>query len=245
VLRGELGLPADYLSRMLSDFEGRGLIKRDGDVIELTEEGLALDETLDRRSQTQVGAILRARNDEQQRRLIEAMSSIRTILGEPLEERDVTIREADLGDHGWVVEGHAHLYSDQEGWDEPFVAMVAGIVAEYLDDHDAVMERAWIAELEGQRAGAVYCMRRSADVAQLRLLFVEDWARGLGIGGRLVDTCISFARKQGYKRMVLWTNNTLESARKIYDAAGFRQTSEEPHPVFPAGTVGQELWLDL
>jgi GNAT superfamily N-acetyltransferase len=88
-------------------------------------------------------------------------------------------------------------------------------------------------------------VRRSADVAQLRLLFVENWARGLGIGGKLVDRCIRFARKQGYKRMVLWTNSSLESARRIYDAMGFVQTNEEPHPVFPEGTVGQELWLDL
>jgi GNAT superfamily N-acetyltransferase len=119
------------------------------------------------------------------------------------------------------------------------------VIADYLDDHDPDREAAWIAELEGKRAGAVYCMRRSDDVAQLRLLFVDASAHGHGVGSRLVHHCIGFARERGYARMVLWTNSSLVSARRIYDAAGFTQTREEPHPVFPEGTVGQELWLDL
>jgi GNAT superfamily N-acetyltransferase len=119
------------------------------------------------------------------------------------------------------------------------------VIADYLEDHDPDREAAWIAELEGERAGAVYCMRRSDEVAQLRLLFVESSARGHGIGRKLVDRCIEFAREREYGRMVLWTNSSLASARRIYDAAGFTQTNEEPHPVFPEGTVGQELWLDL
>lgn len=251
-LRRDLGLDAGYLSRMLERFERRGLIDRSRSredrrrqLVELTAEGRRTCETLDRRSRTQLGGILRARTEEQQRRLVEAMSSIRTILGEPLDRRQVTIREAEPGDHGWILERHAHLYGDEEGWDESFIALVARIVAEYLESHDHVLERAWVAELEGQRAGAVYCVRRSADVAQLRLLFVEEWARGLGLGRELVSRCIRFARRRGYRRMVLWTNSSLESARRIYDAAGFAQTSEEPHPVFPEGTTGQELWLDL
>jgi GNAT superfamily N-acetyltransferase len=119
------------------------------------------------------------------------------------------------------------------------------VIADYLADHDPDREAAWIAELDKERAGAVYCMRRSDDVAQLRLLFVESSARGHGVGSRLVERCIGFARERGYERMVLWTNSSLVSARRIYDAAGFTQTKEEPHPVFPEGTVGQELWLDL
>jgi GNAT superfamily N-acetyltransferase len=159
--------------------------------------------------------------------------------------RPIWIREAALGDHGWVLERHAHLYDDEEGWGEPFVALVARVIADYLEEHDPERERAWIAELDGKRAGAVYCMRRSEDVAQLRLLFVDAEARGHGAGGRLVENCLDFARETGYERMVLWTNNSLHSARRIYDAAGFTQTNEEPHPIFPEGTVGQELWLDL
>jgi GNAT superfamily N-acetyltransferase len=144
-----------------------------------------------------------------------------------------------------VLERHAHLYEDEEGWGEPFAALVARVIADYLEEHDPEREAAWIAELDGKRAGAVYCVRKTDDVAQLRLLFVESWARGHGIGSKLVDECIRFARAKGYERMVLWTNSSLESARRIYDVRGFVQTSEQPHPVFPEGTVGQELWLEL
>jgi GNAT superfamily N-acetyltransferase len=125
------------------------------------------------------------------------------------------------------------------------VALIARVIADYLEQHDPEREAAWIAELDGERAGAVYSMRRSDEVAQLRLLFVESEARGHGVGSQLVDRCIEFARDRGYERMVLWTNSSLASARRIYDAAGFTQTKEEPHPVFPPGTASQELWLDL
>jgi GNAT superfamily N-acetyltransferase len=144
-----------------------------------------------------------------------------------------------------VLERHALLYEDEEGWGEPFVALVARVIADYLEGHDPAREGAWVAELGGERAGAVYCMRRSEEVAQLRLLFVDSSARGRGLGTQLVERCIAFAREHGYERMVLWTNSSLESARRIYDAAGFRQMKEEPHHVFPEGTVGQELWLEL
>jgi GNAT superfamily N-acetyltransferase len=144
-----------------------------------------------------------------------------------------------------VLERHAHLYEDEEGWGEAFLALVARVIAEYLEQHDPQREAAWIAELVGERVGAVYCVRNSENVAQLRLLFVEASARGHGAGSILVEQCITFARERGYERMVLWTNSSLASARRIYDAAGFVQTMQEPHPVFPAGTVAQELWLDL
>jgi GNAT superfamily N-acetyltransferase len=143
------------------------------------------------------------------------------------------------------MERHAHLYEDGNGWGEPFVALVAGVIADYLDDRDPEREAAWVAELDGRRVGAVYCMRRSEEVAQLRLLFVDADARGHGVGVGLIGRCIEFARERGYERMVLWTNSSLASARRIYNAVGFTQTKEEPHPVFPAGTVGQEMWLEL
>jgi GNAT superfamily N-acetyltransferase len=157
----------------------------------------------------------------------------------------VEIREAELGDHGWVLERHAHLYPPDSGWGRPFVALVAGVIAEFLDSFDPEREGAWIGEVDGKRAGAVYCTSESEDAARLRLLFVEGWARGNRLGRRLVEECIDFARGHNYRRMVLWTNSSLESARRIYDAAGFIQTKEEPNPVFPEGTVGQELWLEL
>jgi GNAT superfamily N-acetyltransferase len=143
-----------------------------------------------------------------------------------------------------VLERHAHLY-EGEGWPPAFEALVAQIVADYLTDTDPEREAAWIGEVDGKRAGAVYCTRNSDEVAQLRLLFVESWARGHGLGRMLVEECIGFARRQGYRRMVLWTNSSLESARRIYDAAAFVQTNEEEHPAFPEGTIGQELWLEL
>jgi len=251
-LRRELGLDAGYLSRILNRFGEEGLIKRmrssadrRRQLVELTAKGRRTFASLDRRSGSEIGEVLDAYSDEQQRRLVEAMGSIRRILGEPLERRRMEIRSIRPGDHGWVLERHAHLYDDDLGWPPEFEALVARILAEFLSEHDPERERGWIAELDGERAGAVYCVRHSDDVAQLRLLFVEDWARGFGVGRGLVERCIRFARAKGYERMVLWTNSSLASARRIYDAAGFRQTSEAPNDVFPKGTVGQELWLDL
>jgi DNA-binding MarR family transcriptional regulator/GNAT superfamily N-acetyltransferase len=251
-LRRELGLDAGYLSRILDRFEDQGLIRRTRSsedrrrqLVELTAKGRRTFASLDRRSGAEIGEVLGDYSDEQQRRLVEAMGSIRRILGEPLDRRRIAIREIRPGDHGWVLERHAHLYDDDLGWPPQFEALVARIVADFLSDHDPDRERGWIAELDGERAGAIYCVRNSDDVAQLRLLFVEDWARGVGLGHKLVDRCIRFARSKGYERMVLWTNSSLDSARRIYDAAGFTQTSEAPNEVFPQGTVGQELWLEL
>jgi GNAT superfamily N-acetyltransferase len=123
--------------------------------------------------------------------------------------------------------------------------MIARLIADYLEDPDPENEAAWVAELNGKRVGSVYCVRRSDEVAQLRLFFVDAEARGHGIGTQLVGRCIGFARERSYRRMVLWTNSTLTSARRIYDAFGFTQTKEEPDPAFPAGTVAQEMWLEL
>jgi len=232
-LRRDLGLDPGYLSRMLNRIEEEGLIARERSsadrrrqLVRLTAKGRRTYAGLDRRSSAEIGGVLSPHSDEQQARLIEAMGSIRRILGEPLDQRRPEIREIRPGDHGWVLERHAHLYEDDLGWPPQFEALVARIVADYLTEHDPKRERGWIGELDGERAGAVYCVRKSDDVAQLRLLFVEDWARGLGVGRKLVDRCIRFARSKGYERMVLWTNSSLDSARRIYDAAGFIQTSE-------------------
>ena len=157
----------------------------------------------------------------------------------------VEIREAELGDHGWVLERHGHLFEDEGGWGRPFIAMIARLIADYLDDPDPELEGAWVAELDGGRVGSVYCVRRSEGVAQLRLLFVDSEARGHGVGRALVEHCIGFARERGYERMMLSTVSPLESARRIYDAAGFRLTKEEPDPAFPEGALAQEMWLEL
>jgi GNAT superfamily N-acetyltransferase len=157
----------------------------------------------------------------------------------------VEIRDAEPGDHGWVLERHAYLFEDQEVWGDAFLSLIAQLISDYLADHDPEAEGAWVAELDGERVGSVYCVRRAEDVAQLRLFFVDRKARGHGIGSRLVEQCIDFARSRGYKRMMLSTVSPLESARRIYDAAGFTQTKEEPDPAFPEGTFAQEMWLDL
>jgi GNAT superfamily N-acetyltransferase len=144
-----------------------------------------------------------------------------------------------------VLERHAYLFEDQEVWGDPFLSMIAQLISDYLADHDPDREGAWVAELDGKRVGSVYCVRRADEVAQLRLFFVDRDARGHGIGSRLVDHCIDFARDRGYRRMMLSTVSPLESARRIYEAAGFTQTKEEPDPAFPEGTTAQEMWLDL
>jgi GNAT superfamily N-acetyltransferase len=149
------------------------------------------------------------------------------------------------GDLGWVIKAHGELYAREYGWDGSFEALVARIVADYAAAHDPDKEAAWIAETGGRRAGCVFCVDGGDDTAVLRILLVDPAARGHGVGGRLVDTCVEFARKAGYRRMRLWTNDPLIAARRIYLARGFRLTHEEPHHSFGADLVGQTYELEL
>lgn len=157
------------------------------------------------------------------------------------------IRELGLpGDLGWVVKAHGELYAREFGWDASFEALVARIVADYAADNDPAREAAWIAEVDGRRAGCVFCVdAREDDTAVLRILLVDPDSRGHGVGGRLVDTCVEFARKAGYARMRLWTNDPLVAARRIYLARGFRLTREEPHHSFGADLIGQTYELEF
>src|SRR5689334_2735524 len=147
------------------------------------------------------------------------------------------IRPADQpGDLGWVVQAHGELYAAEYGWGLPFEALVARIVANYAEAHDPAREIAWIAEVDGERAGCIFCVRGPDEsTAKLRLLLLTPAARGQGLGGRLVDTCLAFARDADYKRMVLWTNDPLEAARNIYLRRGFTLTGSEPHTLFGEG----------
>jgi GNAT superfamily N-acetyltransferase len=149
------------------------------------------------------------------------------------------------GDLGWVVQRHGEVYAAEYGWDIGFEALVARIVADWAEEHDPQREAAWIAELDGARAGCVFCVRRDADSAQLRILLVEPRARGRGIGRALVDRGVGFARGAGYRRVVLWTNDPLVSARRIYEAAGFRMLDAERHRSFGHDLVGQLWSLEL
>jgi GNAT superfamily N-acetyltransferase len=160
---------------------------------------------------------------------------------------DVRIRQLGRpGDLGWVVGAHGELYAEEFGWDFSFEVLVAKVVAEFATGHNPERERAWIADLDGRRVGCVFCVRGDEpDMARLRILLVHPDARGHGVGRRLVDTCLTFAREAGYTRMQLWTNDVLVTARRIYLAAGFRLVAQAPHHSFGVDLVGQDYELDL
>lgn len=161
-------------------------------------------------------------------------------------EQDATIRPlGEPGDLGWVVMSHGIQYAEEFGWDSTFEALVARIVADYAADSDPAREAAWIAEVDGRRVGCVFCVRADENTAKLRILLVDPAGRGQRLGSRLVDECVRFARGAGYQRLQLWTNHPLTAARKIYLAAGFRLTSEDPHHSFGVDLIGQEYELDL
>lgn len=157
----------------------------------------------------------------------------------------VILRSHRVGDIGWIIHRQAVLYAQEYGWDERFEALVAEISANFLQHHDPARERCWIAERDGAIVGSVFLVRASDTEAKLRMLYVESAARGLGVGRRLVDECIAFARATGYRQLSLWTNDVLVSARRIYEAAGFRLISEERHHSFGKDLVGQYWALEL
>jgi GNAT superfamily N-acetyltransferase len=159
---------------------------------------------------------------------------------------DVSIRPlGQPGDLGWVVQAHGEIYWEEFGWNAEFEALVARIVADFAQSHDPACEAAWVAECDGQRVGCVFVVKNDAVTAQLRILLVHPSGRGHRLGGQLVDTCITFARDAGYDRMVLWTNHPLVAARRIYLAAGFRLTKEEPHHSFGVDLIGQTYEREL
>jgi GNAT superfamily N-acetyltransferase len=159
---------------------------------------------------------------------------------------DIVIRRLGRpGDLGWVVMAHGELYDSEFGWDSSFEALVAKIVADYANDHDDKRDAAWIAELDGRRVGCVFCVGADEETAQLRILLVDPAARGHGLGGRLVDECMEFAREAGYQRMKLWTNHPLVAARRIYLSREFRLIEQEPHRSFGADLIGQVYEREL
>jgi GNAT superfamily N-acetyltransferase len=173
------------------------------------------------------------------------MDAIQGLLGGRPRRESFLLRLPGPGDLGWVVHRHGAIYSEEYGWDESFEAYVARIVADYMESRDPKRESAWIAELDGEPVGCVFCVGKEEKMAQLRLLLVEPRARGLGIGSRLVEECIRFARRTGYERIMLWTNDVLDDARRIYERAGFQLVEEERHRSFGKQLVGQNWWLAL
>ena len=251
-LRSSLALDSGYLSRLLVKFDAAGLIVRTASVVDgrrqalaLTAAGRKLFRTLNERSNKQVAALLAPLPEPAQDALVGAMRTVMRTLDARTAPPAVVLRGLRPGDLGWIVQRHGEVYAREYGWTQSFEAFVARIVADYLDQHRPGREDAWIAEIDGQRAGCVVCVRKDDETAQLRILLVEAWARGHGLGARLVDECIRFARDSGYRKLVLWTNDILGAARRIYVAAGFELVEEERHHSFGKDLVGQFWELRL
>ncbi len=257
-----LGLDAGYLSRILRRVEKLGLIKRstakhDGrqSFLVLTPKGRKTFAPLEEASSSDVRQLLQRLPEENQNRLVQAMRNIEGIIAAPSSaESPVQLRAHRPGDIGWVIGRHGALYAQEYGWNEEFEALVAGICADFIRKLKPVRERCWIAERQSEdksedkvreRLGCIFLVEESKDVARLRLLLVEPAARGLGLGNRLVNECLQFARSAGYRKVVLWTNDILVAARRLYEAAGFTLVKQEKHKSFGHDLVGQHWELTL
>ncbi|AYQ29728.1 MULTISPECIES: MarR family winged helix-turn-helix transcriptional regulator [unclassified Polaromonas] len=251
----DLSLDAGYLSRILRRFESKGWLARvpsmadaRQSLLKLTDAGHAVFAPLQQQSRDEAAALLAALAPADQQKLVSAMTTVQRLLAgpdAPAATRTVILRDPKPGDMGWVVQQHGEIYAREYGWNGEFEALVADIAGKYLKNYQPDWEKCWIAEIDGERVGAVFVVRKSATVAQLRMLILTPGARGLGLGGRLTDECLAFARARGYKKMVLWTNSLLEAARAIYAKRGFVLTQSEPHHSFGHDLVGETWELRL
>lgn len=254
-LARDLGLDAGYLSRILKGFGKRGLVRRtrserDGrqSILSLTAKGRGTFGALDAQSNEEVRAMAGKLTPAARGELTAAMQTIERLMGDPVEAPPTVgyaLRPHGPGDMGWVAHRHGVLYAQEYGWDQTFEALAAEIAARFIRKFDPERERCWMAERDGEVVGSVFLVKRSKSVAQLRLLLVEPGARGLGIGRRLVEECIGFARRKGYRKIMLWTNDVLTAARKIYERAGFQLIEENRHHSFGKDLVGQNWELKL
>ncbi len=252
-LARELAIDAGYLSRMLGGFERDGIVAKapspsDGrqSLLSLTAAGWQAFAALNAQSAEQIGALLGRLPAAEQVRLVAALDTVEQLLEpRPAARAGYVLRPHRPGDIGWIVHRHGALYAQEFGWDESFEALVAEIVAKYIAAYDPKLERCWLAEQAGEILGSVFLVKQSRTEAKLRLLLVEPRARGLGIGARLVDECVRFARQAGYRKVTLWTQSILVAARHIYERAGFRRVREEPHTSFGHDLVGEYWELKL
>jgi len=252
-LARELGLDPGYISRLLAGFRRKRWIttaatsddKRRRPIL-LTKAGRAAFEPLDRRSQAEAEAMLAPLDSGRRQSLVDALRVVREMLGDnSLAPGPIVLRSHRPGDIGLVAKRHGELYAEEYGWDERFEALVAGILARFVENFRPERERCWIAERDGRFLGCVFVVEKDQDTAQLRMLLVEPAARGMGLGKQLVAECIRFARAKRYRRMVLWTNSVLDAARHVYESFGFRLIEQGKHSAFGKDLVEQTWQLDL
>jgi DNA-binding MarR family transcriptional regulator/GNAT superfamily N-acetyltransferase len=252
-LGNALGLDTGYLSRILNKLEQLRLIKKnrsDDDgrqrLISLTTKGEKIFSLLDTRSNDEVSEMLSRLNESGRARLIEAMQTIEDIFNQGSKHlKSVYLRHHEPGDMGWVIRQHGLFYHQRYGWDESFEAFVSQICADFINQYDPQKERCWVAEMQDEQIGSIFCVNAGENVAKLRMLLVAPKARGLGLGTKMVKECIRFARRVGYKKITLWTNDILIDARKIYEKQGFKLVKEESHHSFGHDLVGQNWDLML
>ena len=252
-LGSELNLDMGYLSRILSSFQKNGLLQKEPaprdkrqSLLRLSPSGQQAFTMLNERSSQEINGMLNALSAPEQQRLVKAMRTVEALLDPQAQERPaVIIRPLQPGDLGWVVSRHGALYAQEYHWDISFEGFVAQIAADYLKNLDPQKENGWIAEVNGENAGCVFLVKKSDEVAKLRMLLVEPSARGLGIGKRLVQECIHFARQCGYRKMTLWTQSFLLAARHIYQQAGFRLTESAANHEFGQDLISETWDLDL
>lgn len=248
-----LDMDRGYLSRLIARLDGQGLLKsetsqadRRSRTLALSRKGKTTFAKLDAKSQAQAAELIAPMDQGMRRRLMSDLLQMRRTLGdETAAAGPIVLRGLQAGDIGLVAQRHGELYAREYSWGVRFEALVAGVLSQYVERLRPERENAWIAERDGDFLGCIFVMEKDADTAQLRLLLVEPAARGAGLGRRLVGECLDFARRAGYRRIVLWTNNRLDAARRIYESSGFRLIREEPHESFEDGSLGQYWELEF
>jgi DNA-binding MarR family transcriptional regulator/N-acetylglutamate synthase-like GNAT family acetyltransferase len=250
-LGADLDLDAGYLSRLLHGLRRQGLVHGEAardDArrvrLSLTPKGRKAFQHLDARSREEVAGMLGKLPSTEQARLVHALQTVEGVLAQKAPAR-IALRAHRPGDMGWVIQAHGRLYAAEHGWDERFEALVAGIAKDFIERLDASRERCWIAEMDGEPVGCVFVVKKNKSTAKLRLLIVEPKARGRGLGRRLVEECIAFAREKGYRKLVLWTQSNLAAARAIYRKTGFTKVKEERHASFGVKLTGEYWELEL
>jgi DNA-binding MarR family transcriptional regulator/GNAT superfamily N-acetyltransferase len=246
-LGADLDLDLGYLSRLLQSLRRQGLVQGEAASedarrvrLSLTAKGRKAYQLLDARSRDLVAGMLGKLAAPEQQRLVGALQAVESVLDQAAEPA-VTLRPHRAGDMGWVVQAHGRLYAEERGWGAGFEALVAQIAGDFLRNLEPQRERCWIAESGGEPVGSVFVVKQSNAVAKLRLLLVEPKARGRGLGRRLVEECIAFARAKGYRKLVLWTQSNLAEARRIYKATGFLLAKKQRHQDFGVKLTG-EYW---